>query len=362
MKLLFFEPPPSQRAGGLDRAIRSLEHFLRTSGVTVHCNPSKEMFERADDSKLVHFHGLWQPNFPRVSAKCRRLRIPYVVSPHGMVEPWAWRHKWWKKRIYFQLVERRHVAGAARLVATSETEASNLKQFFPGSRCDVLPLGIAEARGPGYEDARRTLGWKSSELVLLFLSRIHPKKGLDLLIKSLAYLKEVARDRDARLVIVGDGDDSYVGRLRRLAAKKLGTNLPVTWTGGIWDDRKWAYLQGADLMCLPSHSENFGLVILEALQVGTPVLTTDQTPWSALPGLGGGWIVRPDVEPLTEALAEFFKGPRWTTEQRTRLAADVQSQFSWEKVGPAYIRFYEDILRDARQDGRDRTWNTTGKT
>ena len=348
MNLLFFEPPPSRRVGGLDRAIRSLESFLKESGVTLRCNPPEDVLGKTRDKKMVHFHGLWQKNFPRVSAKCRRLRIPYVVSPHGMLEPWAWRHKWWKKRVYFQLIERRHLAGAARLVATSETEAANLKSFFPASNCAVLPLGIPEARGPDYEGARQSLGWKSSELILLFLSRIHPKKGLDLLIKGLASLRGIATSAGARLVVVGDGSDNYVQNLRRLAEEKLGGVLPITWVGGVWDHRKWTYLQAADLMCLPSHSENFGLVILEALQVGTPVVTTDQTPWSELPGWGGGWIVRPGVEPLTKALAEFFSQPRWTAEQRTRLAADIQNWFSWKKVGPAYIQFYEDILHEAR--------------
>jgi len=144
VNLLFFEPPPSQRVGGLDRAIRSLESFLKESGVTVRCNPPEDVLGKTRDKKMVHFHGLWQKNFPRVSAKCRRLRIPYVVSPHGMLEPWAWRHKWWKKRVYFQLIERRHLAGAARLIATSETEAVNLKSFFPASNCAVLPVKRAD--------------------------------------------------------------------------------------------------------------------------------------------------------------------------------------------------------------------------
>src|SRR5438874_2052913 len=88
MNLLFFEPPASRRVGGLDRAIRSLESFLKESGVTLRCNPPEDVLGKTRDKKMVHFHGLWQKNFPRVSAKCRRLRIPYVVSPHGMLEPW----------------------------------------------------------------------------------------------------------------------------------------------------------------------------------------------------------------------------------------------------------------------------------
>src|SRR5207248_11540510 len=113
--------------------IKSLEKFLIGSGITVRADPPKETIGQSGGQEVVHFHGLWQPAFPRLAAHCRRRRVPYVVSPHGMLEPWAWRHKWWKKWPYFFVVERRFLQNANRLVATSQIEAHTLKKFFPRS-------------------------------------------------------------------------------------------------------------------------------------------------------------------------------------------------------------------------------------
>jgi glycosyltransferase involved in cell wall biosynthesis len=262
-----------------------------------------------------------------------------------MLEPWAWRHKWWKKHIYFQLIERRHLAGAARLVATSQTEASNLKQFFPESKCEVLPLGIAEAHGPDYEAARQSLGWKGSELIILFLSRVHPKKGLHLLLSALTKIQSQLSDR-IRLVIVGDGRKRYVQKLRLFHEDNRSLLPRIDWIGEIWTEEKWKYLQGADLFCLPSYSENFGLAVVEALQVGTRVLTTDQTPWGDLPSWNAGWIAQPQADSLAKALAQYLANSEWTIDQRKYLAVQTRQRFSWEIIGPHYLRFYEDISRD----------------
>jgi glycosyltransferase involved in cell wall biosynthesis len=352
MIVCFFQPPPDQRIGGLDLAIESLRDFLVGSGVTVQNDPPISMIASASGPEVVHFHGLWQRSFPRISAHCRRCGVPYVVSPHGMLEPWAWRHKWWKKWVYFYLVERRHLAAATSLLTTSAAEARNLKKFFPRSTLAVLPLGLSEPPEPNYTAARRTLGWSESEIVILFLSRIHPKKGLPLLLKALASIGPNPSSRRVRLVIVGSGRQAYVESLKAMARREQQRLPPVNWAGEIWGDAKWAYLKGADLLCLPSYSENFGLAVVEALQVGTRVLTTNQTPWHALPSWGGGWIVAPEVDALRGALAHYLAHPEWTVEQRRQLASEMRNRFSWETVGPAYLQFYKKIAAKGPLTGK----------
>jgi glycosyltransferase involved in cell wall biosynthesis len=343
----FFQPPPAQRIGGLDLATKSLKNFLVRSGVTVRDDPVMEVIGESETPEIVHFHGLWQRNFPRISALCRRRKIPYIVSPHGMLEPWAWRHKWWKKWPYFYLIERRHLAQADRLLTTSAAEAGNLKKFFPRSNPVVLPLGLAESRRPNYGTARRTLGWNESEIVLLFLSRIHPKKGLPILLQALASLAPNSNSRPIRLVIVGGGAEAYLRELQAVVRSEQ-TRLPrIDWIGEVWDDSKWTYLEGADLVCLPSYSENFGFVVLESLQVGTRVLTTDRTPWESISSWGAGWIVQPTVDALAGALARYLANPEWPAEQRSRLAAETSNRYAWEKIGADYLRFYEDATRTA---------------
>jgi glycosyltransferase involved in cell wall biosynthesis len=346
MIIHFFEPPPSQTTGGLILAIQSLRSFLERSGLDVRNSTTVKELGESRAGEVVHFHGLWQFNFLSISAHCRRQNVPYLVSPHGMLEPWAFKHKWWKKWPYFHLLEKRHLAGAQRLLATSEGEATNLQKFFPRSRCEVLPLGLATAsKWPDYSGARSALGWKDSELILLFLSRIHPKKGLHLLLAALAKVPP-ALSQQVRLVIVGGGELSYLRKLQRFQ-KNNRSRLPrINWVGEVWSDEKWRYLQGADLFCLPSYSENFGLAILEALQVGTRVLTTNQTPWKAVLAWDAGYLVDPAEEAIASALMEqLTKAPRWALEQRDSLAEKIHHQFSWDSVGPRYLRLYADIAR-----------------
>lgn len=348
MNVDFFEPSPAQKVGGLEPAIRCLERYLKQAGVPVRCDPSVEDLDDTDGASIVHFHGLWQPKFLKVSAHCRRAKIPYVVSPHGMLEPWARRHKGWKKWPWYHLFERRHLLGAARLLATSESETRNLEQLLPSVICRGIPLGLTAERRPDYPAARRTLGWLESEIVLLFLSRVHPKKGLHLLLRALAGL-EPEYVRNVRLVIVGGGEKRYLRELKRFIERSSLRLTRVEWAGEIWDDRKWTYLQGADLFCLPSLSENFGLAVLEALQVGTQVLTTDRTPWDMIPALGAGRIVEPTEDKVRSALHELLAGPAWTIDQRERLAEEIGARFSWDAIGPEYLRFYEAIAAESRR-------------
>ncbi|MEP6671914.1 MAG: glycosyltransferase, partial [Chthoniobacter sp.] len=263
MKLVFCVPPAEQRIGGLDSAIQSLRRALTHSGIPV----ADALPSEPDSETLVHFHGLWQPAHDRLAKQCVARGIPYVVSPHGMLEPWAWRHKWWKKWPYFHLVEKAHLTRARALLATADPEARRLEKFVLRQRIETLPLGLTGQAQPDYEAARQRLSWKPEEHVLLFLSRIHVKKGLDLLLEALA---TTSLPKDVRLVIVGDGEPSYVRSLQHFAREHAATLPPIEWAGAVWSDARWPYFQGADLFCLPTHSENFGLAVLEACQVGTP--------------------------------------------------------------------------------------------
>ena len=263
-----------------------------------------------------------------------------------MLEPWAWRHKWWKKWPYFQFADKRHLAGARCLVATSDSEAHNLRKFFPWSRCEVLSLGLAASKFPDYLRARSALGWNDSERIVLFLSRIHPKKGLHLLLSALAKIGPEL-NQSPRLVIVGGGEHAYVRKLKRFHAQNHSRLPRIDWIGEVWTDQKWMYLQGADLFCLPSYSENFGMAVLEALQVGTRVLTTTQTPWAAISSWNAGSVVEPTESAIGAALTEHLRSSqRWSLKERASLADKIHKQFSWDAIGSRYLRLYEDVVKD----------------
>ena len=340
MKIRFFEPPEDQKVGGLNAAIVSLRIALEKLGHEVRINGDAPT---RSDTNAVHFHGLWQRNFPVLAAACRREKIPFVVSSHGMLEPWARRKKWWKKWPYFHLVEKRWIAHAACVLATAEPEAARLRAIFSRSRVESLPLGLTADKRPDHAAARARLRWGGDETVLLYLSRIHEKKGLDLLLTALAELHGTLPVA-TRLVIVGPEEQpDYAARCHTFIAQN-SARLPRTdWLGPVWGEDRWPYFQGADLFCLPTHSENFGLAVLEACQVGTPALTTTETPWADTLGSGRGFIVRPETADIRAQLARFFSKPRVSADERASLAAWAWENFDWAKLAPRYAAMYESL-------------------
>jgi glycosyltransferase involved in cell wall biosynthesis len=326
--------------GGLSQAVDDLQRELITKGLKVEILAPGDPLPLVD---LVHFHGLWQPAYLKTIANGA---IPYVVSPHGMLEPWAIWHKAWKKWPYYYLFERRFLKGAACLFATGKMERDHLSALLPRHSIRTVSLGVTSEKGPGYIEARQKLGWSPERKVLLFLSRIHPKKGLHLLLQAL--LRLPASDRsDLRLVLIGGGEEGYLNKIKKFH-KCHHDQLPVIeWIGEIWNERKWDYLQGADLFCLPTYSENFGLAILEALQVGTPVLTTDRTPWVEHRGEEGFYICRPEVDSIERQLMTYINNCSWSLGQRMELAGRISTYYSWKNIGSNYVVAYSEILRSA---------------
>ncbi len=337
MKIAFFQPPAAQSAGGIAAAIHPLETNLQDLG-------HKVVHSLEDQPDLVHFHGLWQPAHLSLARTCRARGLPYLVSPHGMLEPWAFRSKRWKKYPYFFLGERPYLKRAAALLGTSPLEADHLREMVPGVRVVSLPLGLTDSARPDYLTARSALNWKPAEKILLYLSRVDRKKGLDILLQALAETSPPS----ARLVIVGGGHPAYLRHCHRLATQHAPTLPPIDWMGEVWGAGRWPFLQGADLFCLPTHSENFGLAVLEALQVGTPVLTTRHTPW---PGFmehqEGGYFCDSERESVRAALRQFGESPAWPESKRAPLAAWARGAFDWSALIPKYEALYREIAPSA---------------
>lgn len=334
MKLHFHQPPPAQRAGGLDAAIRSLQSAMEGLGHEVLVNPGRE----STPPDAAHFHGLWQPAYCTLARQYSAQRVPFVVSPHGMLEPWAWRHKRWKKLPYWHLIEAPWIRRATAVLATASGEARRIAEFLPKSRVETLPLGLTGNTRPDHEAARARLGWKPEERVLLYLSRIHEKKGLDLLLEALA---QNTVPQSTRMVVVGPEDQlDFVARCRDFARTNAARLPPIEWIGPVWGEERWPYLQGADLFCLPTHSENFGLAVLEASQVGTPALTTTETPWAETLPKQGGFIAKPTVESVAAELQKHFSRPSSSPADRTALSDWAFRTYAWENLGPRYAEFY----------------------
>lgn len=336
MNIHFHEPPPEQKLGGLDAAIRSMEAALIALGHTVQCNPT----DYSEPPNVVHFHGLWQRNYPALAARAERANVPVIVSPHGMLEPWAFNHKRWKKLPYFHLIEKRWIARSACILATAEPEGARLRELLPTTRIESIPLGLTGDARPDYQAARTQLGWCDDETVLLYFSRIHEKKGLDILLTALAAAETKP---NTRLIIVGPEEQPAFAQRCRQLAERYAMNLPrIDWIGPVWGNERFRFFQGADLFCLPTHSENFGLVVLESLQVGTPVLTTTGTPWGSLTA-PSGYIAEPRDDSIHQSLTRFSKTPTLTQDQRQSIAETTRSIYHWDTLGRRYESLYKGL-------------------
>jgi glycosyltransferase involved in cell wall biosynthesis len=232
---------------------------------------------RAREFDLIHTHSLWNPHTAAACRAARRAGVPYVVRPCGMLSEYTWARGWWKKRAYWWVVERRNVRGAAAVHATSEGERSDVLRCGVTAPVAVIPLGV-EAAGldtpPRPDWLRERCGSAAGgRPIVLFLSRLHPKKGVaDYLLPAFARVKA-----DAHLAVAGGVDDStpeYAADVER-AIRDLGLTGRVSLLGPVAPADRWAAYDGAAAFCLPSQSENFGIVVTEAMARGCPVVASD---------------------------------------------------------------------------------------
>ncbi len=283
---------------------------------------------------VVHVHGIWSGIIHAACKYAIREKIPYVVSPRGMLEPWALRHRKWKKRIAMFAYQRSDLKRASVLHATSTNEKKSLENFNFGVSVELVPNGT---EAPFESKDASEFGTKT----VLFLSRLHPVKGLELLLNAWALLKP----NGWRCRIVGPGDDMYKEKLARMILD-LGLSKCIELCKGVGDDKKWDLIRSADLFILPSHSENFGMAIAESLACGVPVITTTRTPWVEIATEGCGWYVEDDQDSIQFALQQAFStDSRQLALMGQRGRELILRKFNWASVAKQMKSVYSNILQ-----------------
>jgi glycosyltransferase involved in cell wall biosynthesis len=287
-----------------------------------HRRFKERLFREMNCFDLMVVHGLWQYHGVSALAVARQLGKPYYVFPHGMLDPWFKREfpiKHCKKQVYWLSMERSILRHAKEVLFTSDHERKRaIATFWPPVRyrSSVLPLGVQRAPAdtePLRQEFLNQFPRLRNRRFLLFLGRLHPKKGCDLLMPAMAQLSS-----QIELVIAGpESTRAYGEYLRRLAK-----NLPVTFTGMLQAQMKWGALASADSLILPSHQENFGLVVAEALAFGLPVLISNQVNTAELVASYGAGFVEPDTLEGTRRLIQ-----RWLTADRQSLRVAATNCF-----------------------------------
>lgn len=285
--------------------------------------------------QIIHDHGMWLPCNHASAVAAHRLALPYVISPRGMLEPWAMNFKAWKKKIAWRLWVGRDLQKATAFCATAQQEAENLRHLGFRQPIAVIPNGVEMGQLPSNPEP------PSKRLrQALFLSRVHPVKGVCELVDAWAKV----RPPDWELVIAGP-DESGHAREVRSRITKHGLDVSVRLLGSIDGQAKWQLYQQSDLFVLPTFSENFGIVVAEALAMGTPVITTKGAPWEGLVDNNCGWWIDTGVEPLVKALRNAT-----TISDETRSAMGergrifVGQSFAWDTIALKMEMFYRWLL------------------
>lgn len=284
---------------------------------------------------VVHINCCWMPGCAFAQKWAQQMGVKVVLSPHGMLEPWIMaRHYWTRKLPALLLYQKRAVVWADRLHATAESEKQNLIKLGYNNRISVIANGI------DVDNVEMKHSWKRNREIL-FLSRVHVKKGINFLIEAVAALKNELEGYCVK--IAGEGEQSYVNELQQLAAR-LGVEDMVKFIGGVYGDSKWKLFRHADVFVLPTHSENFGIVVAEALACGTPVITTKGTPWQELETNGCGWWTEIGTEALIAALRKFLTLSDEEIERMGRNGRKlVEDKYSSRKMAEEMVRMYNEL-------------------
>jgi len=306
---------------------------------------TKTLHREIERFDLVHIHEIWHhPHFAAYRA-ARKAKKPFIITVHGALEPWCLNYKALKKRIYAVLIQRRILNRAAAIHAITQEEVEHIRAFGVDSPIFTIPNGIDSeefSELPPREELEKHYPELQGKKVVLFLGRIHPKKGLDLLARAFG---QVARERkDVHLLIVGPDEGGYRGEVERSLVSE-GVVEKATFTGMLTGKEKLAALSRADIFVLPSYSEGFSMAILEALACGLPVIITRQCHFPEVAEARAGIVIDPDSAQLAEAMIELLDNPKLREEMGNNGKRLVMERFTWDKIANQMIELYQRVLK-----------------
>lgn len=325
---------PDGSATASDVVPRARDNLIRLAGSL------EAALERFGPPVVFHDNGLWLPHNHRIATLTHQRGIARIVSVRGMLQPWAIRHKRIKKAIAWHLYQRRDLRMATLLHATADLEIDAVRAL--GVTTPIvkiangvdLPVHSCESVRPTQQENGR---------IALFLSRINPKKGLPMLLEAWARL----RPSGWRLLIAGPDEGGHRAEVEALVVRHRLTG-DVSFLGPVKGEAKTSAYRTADLFLLPTYSENFGMVVTEALSYGVPVLTTRGAPWRELETERCGWWVEPTVDGILTGLTEATAATSETLVKMGRRGRSlVAARYGWQSIAQQFLATYARVISDA---------------
>jgi glycosyltransferase involved in cell wall biosynthesis len=306
---------------------------------------------RGGEPCILHDNGLWLPTNHTAANVARRVNVPLIVSPRGMLTTWALQFRSWKKKPAWWLYQQRDLKTAIALHATSKAEAEGFRALGLTQPIAIIPNGVESPPPLSVIPPPPSSSPLSSDShTALFLGRIHPIKGLANLVEAWASLGRGQKPGSQwRMIIAGNDENGHQAQLQA-AIDRHGLQASFEFIGPVVDQAKWQLLRSTDLFILPSHSENFGIAVAEALASGLPVITTKGTPWQELESHRCGWWVEPESESLAAALRRAIA---LSDEQRRQMGERgrklIESKYTWPSVAAQMKSVYEWMLGQAER-------------
>jgi len=298
---------------------------------------------------VVHVHSLYLSHGAVAGHYCRKFGVPYIIRPHGSLDPVLYKRHRLRKTVYEALIERRNLRGAAGIHFTAEEERALAQPYVSGTHPFVVPLGLHLEEYVDLPPAgmfRAAYAEIGDRRIVLHLGRLNFKKGLDILVEAF---DDVAKKHDdAHLVFAGPDNEGYGANVRRWLSDR-GLSGRATFTGMLQGQLKLAALHDASIFALPSYSENFGIAVVEAMACGLPVVISNKVNiWREVEDAGAGFVTAGSAEACAGAISRVLDDSALARAMGQRGRTLVAERFNWSVVGRQLEMAYREIVSRAK--------------
>jgi glycosyltransferase involved in cell wall biosynthesis len=344
-------------ANGADKMDFPLNQWIEEDGYRIKYFPycyifnymtshalSKWLAIRVKDYDIVHIHSLFSNIQIAAYQACQRDRIPYIIHPHGMLDSWALSYKSWKKLPYYFFIERPAIIKARNIIALAVSEELSLKKLDVKTPISVIPNGVWASNYLKISTSKEfyeKFPLLKDKKIILFLGRIDPKKGLDLLVLSFSEIHK--NFPKAHLVIAGPDSIGFKSKIEN-SFRNVGCFESVTFTGMVTGTLKESTLAASTIYILPSYSEGFSISVLEGMASGLPCIITTGCNFPEASISSSALIVNPDHLEIYDALSYLLKNPNEAIEMGKRAQEFIVKNYSWESIAAQMEIVYRSIL------------------